>query len=134
MMCIVQFHPQTIFESMLVASCCVFVDKDILVSAFATTCIVVFGLVLYALFTKTDFTGCGPYLFCALFILIGIGILSAFRLFPVNIYAYLGVISFRPLHPRCLCSASTSSTMCRCVSEARSSAVSILLTITCMRL
>lgn len=78
---------------MLTASCCAFVDKSVLVSAFATTCIVVFGLVMYALFTKTDFTGCGPFLCAMLWVLIGIGILSCFRLFPVNVYAYLGVIS-----------------------------------------
>lgn len=48
-------------------------------------------LTVYALVTKTDFTGCGPYLFGFLFLLIGIGLLTVFGLFPVNIYAYLGV-------------------------------------------
>lgn len=77
----------------MVASCCVFVDKSVLISAFSATCIVVLGLVVYALTTKTDFTGCGPYLFCSLFVLIAIGLLSVFGLFPVNIYAYCGVTS-----------------------------------------
>ena len=75
----------------MVASCCVFVDKQILISAFLTTTGVVLALTLYALFTKTDFTGCGPYLYGALWILLLIGILSYFRIFPANVYAYFGV-------------------------------------------
>lgn len=76
---------------MLVASCCVFVEPQVLLAAFGTTAFVTACLTVYAFVTKTDFTGCGPYLFAMLFVLIGIGLLSAFKLFPPNLYAYIGV-------------------------------------------
>ena len=79
----------------MIASCCMFVDKQILIAAFLTTTGVVLALTLYAVFTKTDFTGCGPYLYGSLWILLLIGVFSYFKIFPANIYAYLGVyISF----------------------------------------
>lgn len=68
-----------------------FVESSILVAAFLTTTGVTLALTLYALFTKTDFTGCGPYLYGALWVLILIGILTFFNIFPVSIYAYIGV-------------------------------------------
>lgn len=76
---------------MLVTSCCVFVEPQILLAAFGTTALVTVCLTVYAFVTKTDFTGCGPYLFAMVFALIGIGVLTAFKLFPPNLYAYIGV-------------------------------------------
>ena len=83
---------------MLVASCCVFVEPRILIAAFGTTALVTVCLTAYAFVTKTDFTGCGPYLFAMLFVLIGIGLLSAFKLFPPNLYAYIGVGTKKGCH------------------------------------
>jgi len=39
--------------------------------ALGITCLVVFGLTAFACQTKYDFTGCGPYLFCACLVLMG---------------------------------------------------------------
>lgn len=76
---------------MLIASCCVLVSPQILLAAFGTTALITACLTVYAFVTKTDFTGCGPYLCCMVFALIIIGPLSAFKLFPPNLYAYIGV-------------------------------------------
>ena len=76
---------------MLIASCCVFVSPQILLAAFGTTALITACLTVYAFVTKTDFTGCGPYLCCMVFALIIIGLLYAFKLFPPNLYAYIGV-------------------------------------------
>ena len=76
---------------MIIASCCVFVHKEILIAAFLTTTGVVLALTLYAMFTKTDFTGCGPYLYGSIWIFLLIGLLTTFKIFPVNVYAYIGV-------------------------------------------
>ena len=76
---------------MLIASCCVFVSPQILLAGFGTTALITACLTVYAFVTKTDFTGCGPYLCCMVFALIIIGLLSASKLFPPNLYAYIGV-------------------------------------------
>ena len=76
---------------MLLASCCAFMNPQVLLAAFGTTALVTVCLTVYAFVTKTDFTGCGPYLCCMLFVLIIIGLLTTFKLFPPNLYAYIGV-------------------------------------------
>ena len=76
---------------MVLASCCILFEPSILICAFGITAFVTVCLTVYALVTKTDFTGYGPYLLVFLFMLIGIGALTAFGLFPINVYAYLGV-------------------------------------------
>lgn len=82
-------------ESLLVGTCCSLVEPGIVISAFVITSIVVFALVFYALVTKTDFTGCGPYLYGVLILMIVIGFFQIFGLFRSNIYSYIGVGYFR---------------------------------------
>ena len=65
--------------------------QDIVLSALLITAVVVCCLTLYALTTKTDFTGCGPYLFGMLIVLIGCGILHMFGWFNSSLYGYVGV-------------------------------------------
>ncbi|KNB43848.1 FAS apoptotic inhibitory [Blastocystis sp. subtype 4] len=79
---------------MVLASCCILFEPSILICAFGITAFVTVCLTVYALVTKTDFTGYGPYLLAFLFMLIGIGALTAFGLFPINVYAYLGILLF----------------------------------------
>lgn len=78
-------------ESLLVGACCSLIEPGIVISAFIMTSAVVFALVVFALVTKTDFTGCGPYLYGMLILMILIGVFQIFGLFKSNIYSYLGV-------------------------------------------
>lgn len=69
--------------------------------AVATTAFVFFGLTLYACFTKTDFTGCGPYMvglgLCLLGFSLMIGIWSMFAPVPPALhllYSCVGALLF----------------------------------------
>ena len=79
---------------MVLATGCMFIQNDILIMAVVVTLAVVFLLVIYALTTKTDFTGCGPYLFCILSILVICGIFGLTRWLDPNVYAYIGIALF----------------------------------------
>ena len=79
---------------MVLATGCMFIQNDILIMAVVITLAVVFLLVIYALTTKTDFTGCGPYLFCTLSILVICGIFGLTRWLDPNVYAYIGIALF----------------------------------------
>ena len=79
---------------MVLATGCMFIQNDILIMALEITLAVVFLLVIYALTTKTDFTGCGPYLFCTLSILVICGIFGLTRWLDPNVYAYIGIALF----------------------------------------
>lgn len=81
--------------SLMISGCCCLLDSKLVVTAFLVTTCVVLCLVFYALFTKSDFTGCGPYLSCALFVLVFIGLFSAIGMIPLgNFYAYCGIAIF----------------------------------------
>ena len=87
---------------MVLATGCMFIQNDILIMAVVITLAVVFLLVIYALTTKTDFTGCGPYLFCTLSILVICGIFGLTRWLDPNVYAYIDrdgrtIIPFQPM-------------------------------------
>ena len=62
--------------------------------AAAITLLVVCCLIGYALTTKTDFTGCGPYLFTALTILVLCSIFGLTRWLDPDVYAYIGIALF----------------------------------------
>lgn len=79
--------------SLMLGAGCMYIDPNIIMSAFLITAFMVCCLTVYALITKTDFTGCGPYLCGMLFVLIGIGFLHIFGLFNSSLYGYLGVWS-----------------------------------------
>lgn len=56
----------TILEAVSIGFICAFYTTSSVLFAAGLTAGMFFGLTLYACFTKTDYTGCGPYLFCAL--------------------------------------------------------------------
>merc|ERR1712118_468600 len=61
----------------LVGFICLQYTKGSVLLCCGLTGIVVLGLTLYACRSKTDFTGSGPYLFCALLCLCGTGFLMS---------------------------------------------------------
>lgn len=56
----------TVSMSVMVGFVCVFYTVTSVLQALAATALTFFSLTAYACFTKTDFTGCGPYLYAAL--------------------------------------------------------------------
>lgn len=68
-----------------------FIDFDVIVTAVLITAGITVALTVYALVTNTDFTGCGPYLFGMLFLLIFVGIFQLFGLFNSSLWGYVGV-------------------------------------------
>merc|ERR1719272_616630 len=108
-MCVISCNPQlarthpwnlallagfTVCEAFLIGVICVF-NEAVLLAAVITACIV--GcLTLYAMTTKTDFSGMGPYLFCALVGLMVLQIMTMIFQVPLlqSVYAGFGAILF----------------------------------------
>merc|ERR1719162_2153193 len=63
----------TLAESVMVGFICSTYTVPSVLIVTAVTAFVVIGLSLFACQTSFDFTGAGPYLICALFVLMGIG-------------------------------------------------------------
>jgi len=63
----------TLAESVLVGFICIQYTKESVLIAMGITAIIVLSLTLFACQTSYDFTGFGPYLFCALMCLTGFG-------------------------------------------------------------
>lgn len=61
----------TLAESVLVGFICIEYTKQSVLIVTAVTAFVVFGLTLFACQTSYDFTGWGPYLMCAVLVLMG---------------------------------------------------------------
>lgn len=61
----------TLAESVLVGFVCISYTQESILIAMGLTLFVVFALTLFACQTSIDFTGFGPYLFCALCVLMG---------------------------------------------------------------
>merc|ERR1719162_343981 len=59
----------TLAESVVVGFICIQYTQESVLIVTAVTAFVVFGLTLFACQTTYDFTGCGPYLMCALLVL-----------------------------------------------------------------
>jgi len=86
----------TITEGMLVGVICsMYTLPSLLACVFATGVLVV-GLTLYAVTTKTDFTTLGGYLFAALLVLMIFGVFTMFLPFPFmeTVYCCLGILVF----------------------------------------
>merc|ERR1719379_2227595 len=64
----------TLAESVLVGFICVQYTKESVLIVLAVTALVVFALTLFACQTTYDFTGCGPYLLCALMVMCGMSL------------------------------------------------------------
>jgi len=82
----------TILESVTIGFVTAFYTAESVMLALLTTVVIFGALTAYACFTKTDFTGLGPYLFCALFALVG------FSLVLFVFSAIFGFNRLRPLH------------------------------------
>jgi len=65
----------TVAESVMVGFACIQYTQASVLFCFVLTLVVVFGLTIYALRSKSDFTGAGPYLLSCLLILCGSGLL-----------------------------------------------------------
>jgi len=61
----------TLAESVMVGFICIQYTKESVIIAMGITALVVVGLTIFACQTKYDFTGMGPYLFCAVLVLMG---------------------------------------------------------------
>eukprot|EP00441_Pelagodinium_beii_P038327 CAMPEP_0197626146 /NCGR_PEP_ID=MMETSP1338-20131121/5250_1 /TAXON_ID=43686 ORGANISM="Pelagodinium beii, Strain RCC1491" /NCGR_SAMPLE_ID=MMETSP1338 /ASSEMBLY_ACC=CAM_ASM_000754 /LENGTH=279 /DNA_ID=CAMNT_0043196665 /DNA_START=46 /DNA_END=885 /DNA_ORIENTATION=- len=91
----------TVCEAVIVGFLTAFYTTQSVLLAVATTVVVFAGLTCYACFTKTDFTGLGPYLMGALLGLMGFGlVVSIFSMFSTIptwlhlLYSFIGVIIF----------------------------------------
>merc|ERR1719491_67699 len=65
----------TLCESVMVGFISLAYTKESVLIVLGITAFVVFGLTLFACQTSIDFTGMGPYLFCAVLVLMGFGFL-----------------------------------------------------------
>ena len=68
-----------------------FIDFDTILTDVLITAGITVALTIYAMTTKTDFTGCGPYLFGMLFLLIFISVFQIFGFFKSSLWGYVGV-------------------------------------------
>lgn len=93
----------TLLFSILVGIACASTNPQIVLTAAAITAVIVIGLTIFAcnLFiylgvTKTDLTGCGPYLFILCLVLIVFGIVCIFWKNPIAhlVYACLAALLF----------------------------------------
>lgn len=62
----------TLAESVMVGFISIQYTKESVLIVFGITALVVLALTLFACQTSYDFTGCGPYLFCAVMVLMGL--------------------------------------------------------------
>jgi len=76
----------TLCESVMVGFISLAYTKESVLIVLGITAFVVFGLTLFACQTSIDFTGMGPYLFCAVLVLMGFG-------FLVSMIGWLGLAS-----------------------------------------
>ena len=86
----------TICESYYLLYFCSSFTTSSVITAAGLTAVLVFALTIYACKTKTDFTFCGPFLFCCLIMLIVTGIIFAITGFKrlYILYQGIGVVVF----------------------------------------
>jgi len=86
----------TATEGILVGVSCAHYSIASVLLAVVCTGVLVGGLTAYSFFTKTDFTGFGPYLFAACLVLMIFGFFCMFFPFPLmhKIYCCLGILVF----------------------------------------
>lgn len=88
----------TLAESVMLGVICGAYALDSILIAVGVTSLLTLGLVGYALTTKRDFTGAGPYLFMALWMMLIYGMILSF--FPAlrhsaqTAYSFIGVVIF----------------------------------------
>jgi len=86
----------TITEGVLVGVVCSFYTVGSVLFAVFATSVLVGGLTAYAMYTKTDFTGMGAYLFAGMLVLMMFGFFCMFLPFPFmhKVYCSLGILLF----------------------------------------
>eukprot|EP00929_Paragymnodinium_shiwhaense_P018456 TRINITY_DN12915_c0_g1_i1.p1 TRINITY_DN12915_c0_g1~~TRINITY_DN12915_c0_g1_i1.p1 ORF type:complete len:288 (-),score=60.62 TRINITY_DN12915_c0_g1_i1:175-963(-) len=91
----------TFFEALLVGCVSAMYSPQAVIMAAGTTVFVFLGLTAYACFTKTDFTGMGPYLMAALMAMISFSFMCMMLSFFMDLppwlhtaYAFCGVLLF----------------------------------------
>lgn len=86
----------TATEGLLVGICCAHYTVGSVLFAVVATAVLVGALTAYALYTKTDFTGMGPYLFAACLALMFFGFFCMFLPFPFmhKVYCACGILLF----------------------------------------
>merc|ERR1719277_2100161 len=86
----------TATEGVLVGVICSVYTLNSILFAVAATSFLVGGLSCYAMYTKSDFTTMGPYLFAAMLVLMIFGLFLAF--FPIpflqTVYCCIGILLF----------------------------------------
>lgn len=88
----------TLAESVMLGVVCAAYALESILIAVGVTAVLTAGLVAYATTTKRDFTGAGPYLFMALWLMLIYGLILSF--FPVlrgsvqTAYSLIGVVIF----------------------------------------
>lgn len=78
----------TLLEAILVGIICSMTKTSIVLMAAGITAVIVIGLTAYACFTKSDFTGCGPYLFIISLVIFIFGIVLIFWRNPIAHLVY----------------------------------------------
>lgn len=86
----------TVTEGILLGVICAHYTLGSVLFAFVATAALVGGLTAFAVYTKRDFTGMGPYLFAALMVLILFGLFSMLLPFPQmqTVYGCFGILLF----------------------------------------
>jgi len=86
----------TITEGLLIGVVCAGFTVESVLFAVLATAILVFSLTLFAVTTKSDFTGCGVYLFAAMVCLMIFSLFCFLLPFPImdKIYCCLGILVF----------------------------------------
>lgn len=86
----------TATEGFLVGVICAHYTVASVLLAVVATAVVVGGLTAYAMLTKRDFTGLGPYLFAGLLVLMIFGLFAMLFPFPImhKVYCCLGILLF----------------------------------------
>jgi len=78
----------------MIATLCSFYSPRIVMTAVTMTAAIVVGITVYACTTTTDFTFMGPFLFCAVILLICLGLFTIWIPFLHTLYCVLGVLVF----------------------------------------
>mmetsp|Transcript_135582 Transcript_135582/g.377592 ORF Transcript_135582/g.377592 Transcript_135582/m.377592 type:complete len:241 (+) Transcript_135582:80-802(+) len=86
----------TVTEGLLVGVCCAQYSVASVGLSVACTAVLVAGLTAYAMYTKTDFTGLGPYLFAGCMVLFFFGFFLMFVQSPLlhKVMCCLGILVF----------------------------------------
>jgi len=86
----------TLVFGLLIGIICANTNSQVVLAAAGITAVVVIGLTIFSCVTKTDLTGCGPFLFVFLLVMVVFGIVCIFWRNPIVqlIYACLAALLY----------------------------------------